>query len=79
MGVGASLDRVALFDLLVEEGVEAILACSERVDLSHRPEYRKPRFTLACGERRCEAKRGSVRIMNSLLAKIRSWFKTDKK
>jgi hypothetical protein len=41
VGVGAGLDRVALFNLLVEEDVEAILARPERVDLSHRREYRK--------------------------------------
>src|SRR5579862_3674584 len=35
MGVGAGLDRVALFDLLVEKDVEPILARPERVDLSH--------------------------------------------
>src|SRR5439155_6313279 len=40
VGVAARLDRVALFDLLVEERVEAVLASSERVDLSHGREYR---------------------------------------
>src|SRR5579884_245846 len=41
VGVGARLDRVALFDLLVEKDIEAVLACPEGVDLSHQCEYGK--------------------------------------
>ncbi len=44
MGVGAGLDHVILFDLLVEERVEAVLARAEGVDLSHQYEYRKSGF-----------------------------------
>ena len=41
VGVGADLDRVTLLDLLVEERVEAVLASTSGVDLSHGREYRK--------------------------------------
>ena len=45
MGVGAGLDHVILFDLLVEERVEAALARAEGVDLTHQDEYRKSGFS----------------------------------
>src|SRR5215216_5101880 len=45
MGVGAGLDHVILFDLLVEERVEAVLARAEGVDLTHQHEYRKSGFS----------------------------------
>jgi hypothetical protein len=41
VGVAAGLDDVALFDLLVEERVEAVPTSPERVDLSHGREYRR--------------------------------------
>ena len=41
MGVSAGLDHVTVFDLLVEEGVEAVPARAEAIDLTHEPEYRK--------------------------------------
>ncbi len=41
MGVGAGLDHVTLFNLLVEERGEAIPASPLGVDLSHGREYRK--------------------------------------
>jgi hypothetical protein len=44
VGVGAGLDHVTLFDLLVEEGVEAAPAHAEGIDLTHEPEYRKSGF-----------------------------------
>ena len=44
MGVGAGLDHVILFDLFVEERVEAVFARAEGVDLSHEHEYRKSGF-----------------------------------
>jgi hypothetical protein len=44
VGVGSGLDHVTLFDLLVEEGVEAVPACAEGIDLTHEPEYRKSGF-----------------------------------
>ena len=37
VGVGAGLDHVTLFDLLVEEGVEAAPARAEGIDLTHEP------------------------------------------
>jgi hypothetical protein len=40
MCVAARLDHVALFDLLVEERIEAVPASPKRVDLSHGREYR---------------------------------------
>ena len=45
MGVGAGLDHVILFDLLVEERVEAVLARAEGVDLTHQHEYRSQAFS----------------------------------
>jgi len=39
MRVGASLDHVTLFDLLVEERVEADPPRAFRIDLTHEPEY----------------------------------------
>jgi hypothetical protein len=44
VGVGSGLDHVTLFDLLVEEGVEAVPARAEGIDLTHEPEYRKSGF-----------------------------------
>ncbi len=44
MGVGAGLDHVTLFDLLVEEGVEAVSAPAKGIDLTHEPEYGKSGF-----------------------------------
>jgi hypothetical protein len=41
MGLGAGLDHVALFDLLVEERVEADPPRALRIDLTHEREYRK--------------------------------------
>ena len=41
MGVGAGLDHVTLFDLLVEERVEAYPPRAFRIDLTHVREYRK--------------------------------------
>jgi hypothetical protein len=41
MGVGAGLDDVTLFDLLVEERVEAAPPLALRIDLTHEREYRK--------------------------------------
>ena len=41
VGVAAGLDHVALFNLLVEERVEAVPASAERIDLTHQREYRK--------------------------------------
>jgi hypothetical protein len=41
MGVGPGLDHIALYDLLVEERVEAVPARAERIDLTHQREYRK--------------------------------------
>src|SRR5579862_1783565 len=40
VGIGAGLDQVTLFDLLVEEGVESVPARAEGIDLTHEPEYR---------------------------------------
>ena len=40
VSVGAGLDHVTLFDLLVEEGVEAVSARAEGIDLTHEAEYR---------------------------------------
>ena len=45
MGVGAGLDHVTLFDLLVEERVEGVSARAEGIDLTHEREYRKPGFS----------------------------------
>ena len=45
MGVGAGLDHVTLFDLLVEERVEAVPARAEGIDLIHEREYRKSGFS----------------------------------
>lgn len=45
VGVGAGLDRVTLFDLLLEERVEAIFASPQGVDLSQGREYRKRGFS----------------------------------
>ena len=45
MGVGAGLDHVTLFDLLVEERAEAAPARAERIDLTHQHEYRKSGFS----------------------------------
>ena len=45
VGIGASLDHVALFDLLVEERVEAVPARAQRIDLTHQHDYRKSRFS----------------------------------
>ena len=41
MGLGAGLDHVALFDLLVEERVEADPPRAFWIDLTHECEYRK--------------------------------------
>ena len=41
MGGCAGLDHVTLCDLLVKEGVEALLARAEGVDLTHEREYHK--------------------------------------
>jgi hypothetical protein len=41
VGVGAGLDHITLFDLLLEERVEAVPACAEGIDLAHQREYRK--------------------------------------
>ena len=42
MGVGAGLDHVTLFDLLVKERVETFPARASGIDLTHEREYRKP-------------------------------------
>ena len=41
MGVGAGLDHVTLFDLLVKERVETFPARAYGIDLTHKREYRK--------------------------------------
>ena len=41
VGLSAALDRVPLFDFLVEEHIESVLACAKGVDLTHAREYRK--------------------------------------
>ena len=41
MGLGAGLDHVTLFHLLVEERVEADPPSALRIDLAHEREYRK--------------------------------------
>src|SRR6476661_881827 len=45
VGVGAGLDHVTLFDLLVKERSEAVPARPQRIDLTHEPEYRKSGFS----------------------------------
>ena len=41
VGVGAGLDHVTLFDLLVKERVETFPARAYGIDLTHKREYRK--------------------------------------
>jgi hypothetical protein len=45
VGVGAGLDHVTLFDLLVEKRVEAVPARSQGIDFTHQREYRKSSFS----------------------------------
>ena len=45
VGVGAGLDHVTLFDLLVEERVEAVPARASGIDFTHQREYRKSGFS----------------------------------
>src|SRR5438445_8569568 len=56
VGVGAGFDHVTLFDLLVEECVEAVPARAERIDLTHEPEYRTSGFS-ADSWRGCDRER----------------------
>jgi hypothetical protein len=41
VGFSAALDRVPLFDFLVEEHIESVLTYAKGVDLTHGREYRK--------------------------------------
>ena len=45
VGVGAGLDHVTLFDLLVKERVETFPARAYGIDLTHKREYRKSGFS----------------------------------
>jgi hypothetical protein len=47
VGVRAGLDHVTLFDLLIEERVEAVPARALGIDFTHQREYRKSGFSSA--------------------------------
>jgi hypothetical protein len=52
VGVGAGLDHVALFDLLVKERVETFPARALGIDLTHEREYRKSGALVTRGDQR---------------------------